>query len=28
VHDELDLPPGIARLKFGGGHGGNNGMAT
>jgi len=26
VHDELDLPPGIARLKFGGGHGGNNGM--
>src|SRR5262245_6747650 len=26
VHDELDLPPGVARLKFGGGHGGNNGM--
>jgi PTH1 family peptidyl-tRNA hydrolase len=26
VHDELDLDPGIARLKFGGGHGGNNGL--
>lgn len=27
VHDDLDLPPGAARLKFGGGDGGHNGVA-
>jgi len=26
VHDELDLEPGIVRLKQGGGHGGHNGI--
>ena len=26
AHDELDLSPGIARLKFDGGHGGQNGL--
>lgn len=25
-HDELELPCGIARAKFGGGHGGHNGL--
>lgn len=26
AHDELDMPPGTARLKFDGGHGGQNGL--
>ena len=26
VHDELDLQPGVSKLKWGGGHGGHNGL--
>jgi len=26
IHDELDLPVGESKLKFGGGHGGHNGL--
>lgn len=26
LHDELDLPPGVARIKFAGGGGGHNGL--
>jgi PTH1 family peptidyl-tRNA hydrolase len=26
VHDDIDLPPGVARFKHGGGHGGHNGV--
>lgn len=26
IHDELDIPPGMVKLKKGGGHGGHNGL--
>lgn len=28
IHDELDLPAGVSRLKFGGGTGGHNGLKS
>jgi PTH1 family peptidyl-tRNA hydrolase len=28
VHDELDIPAGDVRVKFGGGHGGHNGLRS
>ncbi len=28
IYDELDLPPGKARMKVGGGHGGHNGLRS
>jgi len=28
VHDELDLPSGVVRIKIGGGHGGHNGLRS
>lgn len=26
AHDELDMPPGVCKIKKGGGHGGHNGL--
>jgi len=28
IHDELDIPPGTVRVKFGGGHAGHNGLRS